>query len=315
MDQILADLKPGDITAPYNTAWQATPERQGRRRPGVPGAPIPLHKGEQLAVRKWSELSTTDFEQVSKKTLVVVPIGAMEQAGPHLPVGTDTLVGEAVVGDVIECLEGVDCIFMPILWCSKSNEHARYPGTVDLSRQTLAGLLEDIAASVVRAGFQKIVFINFHGGGNTGLISSLLRDIRQETGLMTFSLDNLAMMDCLSDKLAPRPNRAASYEMHGGHGGTSVILARYPELMQGRKLDNIGSDMQRGKTAAAFSQFEYLVPEGGPVTIGWMMDDLTADGVVGNPATANAEDGEHRVAAQAALICELLKEIAAFEFT
>lgn len=267
-----------------------------------------------MTVLKWRELSTTDFADLPKEdTVVIVPIGSMEQHGPHLPVGTDTLIVEAIVGDVMQCVKDVDCVFLPTVWCSKSNEHYRFPGTVYLSRETFGALLEDIAASVARARFKKIVFMNFHGG-NTDILSVLLRDIRQKTGLMTFAIDALRMSGSLADELAPWTSSAASFEIHGGHGETSVILARYPKLMEGRDLANIGSDMQRGKTAAAFRPFEYLIPEGGPVTIGWTTDDLTEDGAVGNPATASAADGERRLAAQVALICKVLKEIAAFEF-
>jgi creatinine amidohydrolase len=267
-----------------------------------------------MTVYKWRELSTTDYRQMpTDKMLAILPIGSMEQHGPHLPVGTDSMIVEAIVGDVMKCLEGVDCVFLPTVWCSKSNEHFRFPGTVYLSRETFGALLEDIGASVARTGFKKMVFMNFHGG-NTDIVSVLLRDIRQKTGMMTFAIDALKMGACMAEEVQPWSSSAHAFEIHAGHGETSVILARYPRLMEGRNLNNLGSDMERGKTAAAFKPFEHLIPEGGPVTVGWVTDDLTADGVVGNPATANAEDGNRRLAAQVALVCKVLKEIAAFEF-
>lgn len=267
-----------------------------------------------MGCRKWGDLSTTDFAKLPKEnTLAVLPIGSMEQHGPHLPVATDGLIVGAIVAGVMDELKDVDCVFLPTVWCSKSNEHVSYPGTIYLSRDTFCALIEDIAASVARSGFRKLVLANFHGG-NTDIVSVLLRDIRQKTGLMTFAVDALKMHSSLPEEVQPWTVSPGAFEIHGGHGETSVILGHYPELMVGRNLKGLGSDMQRGKTAAAFGHFDHLIPEGGPVTVGWLTTDLTEDGVVGNPSTANAEDGKRRLAAQVHLVCAVMKEIADFEF-
>lgn len=238
----------------------------------------------------------------------------MEQHGPHLPVATDALISEAVVEGVMKSMgeEEIDLLLLPTLWCSKSNEHIAFPGTIFLSRETFVSVLEEISASVARAGFKKLVFMNWHGG-NTDILAAAIRDIRQQTGLMTFAIDIVKMLGFRPPTTVP----ANSFNIHAGHYETSILLAAYPELMEERDYQELGSDMTRGKTAASFSSsdFQYLLPEGGPVSVGWVTTDLTEDGVIGDPSAASAADGQAELDAQVDLVCEILREVAAFEYT
>jgi creatinine amidohydrolase len=235
----------------------------------------------------------------------------MEQHGPHMPVATDAMIAEAVVEGVTQAIEDIDLLVLPTLWCSKSNEHVAFPGTIFLTRETFVRVLEDISASVARTGFKKLVFMNWHGG-NTDVLVSIIRDIRQQTGLMTFAIDIVKMLGFRPPTTTP----ADSFNIHAGHYETSILLAAYPELMQGRDYQGLGSDMSRGKTSASFNStdFQYLLPEGGPVSVGWVTTDLTEDGVIGDPSAASAADGQTELDAQIDLICEILYEVAAFDY-
>jgi creatinine amidohydrolase len=263
-----------------------------------------------MACRRWRELSTTDFADLDKgKTPVVLPIGSTEQHGPHLPVGTDTLIVEAVVDGVIQQLTDVDCLFLPTVWVSKSNEHSAFLGTVSLSREALSQVVEQIAASVAQAGFRKLVFMNAHGG-NTGLLDVLGRDVRQSLGLLVFGLE---LPNFYS---APAATRGAPVplDIHAGYFETSVLLARYPRLMTGRRFAGLGSDRERGRVAASFGGFEYLTPEGKPVSVPWLTGDYAEDGVVGDPTQASAAVGQLEFEKLVNTVCEVLREIAAFEY-
>lgn len=263
-----------------------------------------------MPCRRWRELSTADFDQLPKREIVVVvPIGSMEQHGPHLPVGTDSLCVEAVVDGVIEQLDSTQCLFLPTMWCSKSNEHLAFPGTVFLSRETFSHVLLDIGSSVARAGFGKLVLINAHGG-NSGLLGAMIRDIRQDTGLVTFLIDFARLY---GDNL-PGTEATGKFDIHAGYFETSVLLASYPALMEGREFGGLGSDRERGRVAASFADFEYLRPEGGAVTTAWLTTDYTADGVIGDPTGANPADGQHYVNVLVDTVCAMLSEIAAFEY-
>jgi len=263
-----------------------------------------------MTCRRWHELSTTDFARMDPgKTLVILPLGSVEQHGPHLPVGTDTLIVEAVVDGVMQRLTDVDCLFLPALWVTKSNEHSGFAGTVTLSREALCRVVEDIADSVAQAGFRKLVFINAHGG-NSGLLDVLGRDIRQGTGLMTFGLE---LWGFYTAPPAP-PDGSVPLDIHAGYYETSMILARYPRLMRGRQFKGLGSDRRRGNVSASFGGFKYLQPEGKPVNVPWLTGDYTDDGVIGDTSQASAAVGQVEFDRLVGTVCEVLREVAAFEY-
>ncbi|MFP3852794.1 MAG: creatininase family protein, partial [Anaerolineales bacterium] len=123
-----------------------------------------------------------------EKAVVLLPLAAIEQHGPHLPVYTDSLIAEEVLKRALVQLPiNFPLWRLPILHYGKSTEHTSFPGTVTLSAEGLMRALHEIAASIARAGFKRFVILNAHGG-NTEVVDFLLRDIRQETGLMTFAL-------------------------------------------------------------------------------------------------------------------------------
>lgn len=263
-----------------------------------------------MCALKWGELSTRDFESLAKaESLVLLPIGSMEQHGPHLPVSTDSLIVDTVMDGVVRELDDLPHIVLPTLWCSKSNEHIAFPGTIFLSPETFVHVVDDISASVARAGFKRLVFMNWHGG-NTDLLASMTVDIRQRHGLLTFIIDVVRLLGSYPPAWLDR----GSFDIHAGRIETSMLLARYPHLLEGRDWRDLGSDLTRGRLAASFSNCKHLLPEGGPVRIGWLTTDLTEDGVVGDPTKANADEGEQEVERQVMLVCEMLREIAAFEY-
>jgi len=259
---------------------------------------------------KWRELSTADFKALKKeRMLAVLPLGSTEQHGAHMPVATDALMIEAVVGEVMTQLKGVDTIFLPTLWCTKSGEHKDFPGTVCLSAETLLHVLEEISASVARAGFRKLIYLNAHGG-NSDLLAVAARDVHQQTGLTTFVVDIMRLLAAYP----PADLEPGAFDIHAGQFETSVIMARHPKLMEGRNWQGYGSDLKRGRLAETFKGFKLLRPGGNPVTIGWITRDFTDDGVIGDPSHADVEKGERGLQAQVKLVCEAFREIDAFEF-
>ncbi len=260
---------------------------------------------------RWRELSTTDFDELDADEIVVVlPIGSTEQHGPHLPVGTDSLIMESVVDGVIERHKDLPCLFLPTLWLGKSNEHVDFPGTVDLSRDTLSMVLDDISNAVARAGFRRFVVMNSHGG-NTGTVNDMMRDIRLDTDMLTFQME-LGRVQKATSTVKDSPG---SFDIHAGRKETSYILALHPHLLEGRDWKGLGSDKKRGRVAASFSGFKYITPEGRPVGAGWLTTDLTEDGVVGEPELASAEEGRNELDALINGVAEALRETARFEFT
>jgi creatinine amidohydrolase len=263
-----------------------------------------------MTTLQWGALSWTDFRDLPKDEVVaVLPIASIEQHGPHLPVATDSLCADMLVQGICEKLDDVSMVVLPQIWCSRSNEHVNFPGTVFLERETFINVVREVSASVARAGFKRLVIVNWHGG-NTMLLGSIVHDIRQETGLMVFVIDLLNLLSTFT----PSWYEEGSFDIHAERLETAMILKGYPELVKDMDFSDLGSDLKRGKMGKAFNGFEHLVPEGGPVFMSWETDDLSEDGVIGNPLGATPENGEEVLTYMVDLSCEIMREIVRFDY-
>ena len=266
-----------------------------------------------MTSHNWGELTCKDFDELDREhTVVIFPIGSMEQHGPHLPVATDALCASSVVAEMERRNLNLDTIVLPTLWCSKSNEHIDYRGTIFLTRETFGRVVEEISASVARAGFRRLVIMNWHGG-NVDYLACLTRDIRQKYNLLTFLLDGGRLVSSFSSYKTDwaKPHH---FNIHAERYETSILLATHPELVKPPEEWGLGSDFGHGKMARSFKKNSHLIPEGGPVAMGWVTTDLTDDGVVGDPVGANAAEGKDYLDYIVDQLCEVLPEIAVFDF-
>ena len=123
-----------------------------------------------------------------ERAVVVLPIASIEQHGPHLPLYTDSLILDEVLRRTLAALpDHIPVWVLPMLAYGKSNEHVGFAGTVTLTSETLIRVLKDIGASVARSRFRRLAILNSHGG-NTEIIDFVIRDIREQTGLLVFAL-------------------------------------------------------------------------------------------------------------------------------
>ena len=179
--------------------------------------------------RHLAHLTWTDVRDLGKvQGVVLLPVGAVEQHGPHLPLITDTLQVTRVLDAALERLpDTVAAWTLPALPYAKSNEHASFPGTVSLSADTLRAILFDIAASVRQAGFRRLAFLNGHGG-NVSVLDAAARDIRAATELTCF---------CVQPSFWLQPPFAVSeaearFGVHAGELETSLMLLLEPSLVK-----------------------------------------------------------------------------------
>lgn len=126
-------------------------------------------------------------QALTSSSVLVQPLGAIEQHGPHLPLITDLAVAEAVAEAAVPVAasRGVDAWLLPPIAYTKSNEHAWNPGTIWMSARTMLSVLEDLGRCVAATPVRKLVFLNGHGG-NSALVAMANRELRLQYGLETF---------------------------------------------------------------------------------------------------------------------------------
>jgi creatinine amidohydrolase len=252
------------------------------------------------AMRDITHLTWMEIRDLEKRNAaLVLPVGALEQHGPHLPVVTDLLLVEHFLELALERLPNSASIWrLPAFSFGKSNEHSGFPGTFSLSASTLMSAVRDIARGVKDAGFRRLVLLNSHGG-NRAILDTIARDIRAEFNLMVFSV--------FPPALAPDPLETTELEkkfgIHAGDWETSVMLALAPELV---KMDLANSSFPD-------FQAEHLTLTTSGSSVAWLTRDWNATGTWGDATVATAERGLARLEPVVAKLALVLEEIASFE--
>src|SRR6187431_3738218 len=185
--------------------------------------------------RDWTEINWADIARSdASRWIAVLPLAATEQHGPHLPLETDVLIGEAYLARVRELLPAaLPVTFLPVQPIGISTEHIDYPGTQTLPTDVALKEWMAIGESVARAGVRKLVIVTSHGG-NSAAMSLVAQDLRAHHGL-------LAVTTSWSRFGAPDGLFSAEELRHGIHGGaveTSIMLARYPDQVRQQAIAN-----------------------------------------------------------------------------
>lgn len=263
------------------------------------------HTQKALASHRWAELSTRDFAALDPaRTVAVLPLGATEQHGPHLPLSVDTVLVDGVVNAGLAHLAATDPVLvLPTQTVGLSTEHTAFSGTLHLSPQTLIQLWCDIGASVARAGVKKLLMFNAHGG-NVGLMDVVARELRGQHGLIVFSSSwyNLPIDTEVMSQFSVDEHR---FGIHAGDIETSMMLALSPTSVNMTEAQNFASASQhRAKHFA-------VLGNGKSAKMGWHMQDYNPHGAAGNAAAATAAKGEALVHSAGEQLALMLKELVA----
>jgi len=260
------------------------------------------HMTQKCTTQKLENLAGPDvLSEITAESILLWPIGAIEQHGPHLPLNVDAVIADAAATAAAEaCAGDLDIWLLPLLSVTKSNEHAWAPGTLWLSAETMLAVVKDVGRCAATTAAKRLVFLNAHGG-NSALLNVACRELRLAFDLMTF----LAHPFVPADQGGASAGHELSMGIHGGHDETSLMLHLRPELVH--------MDRASRRIPAHLADNKH-VRFGGSVTFGWLSDDFGADGHIGDPTTATAEEGKRLFEIAVNQLVEQLHEVADFRF-
>ena len=249
----------------------------------------------------WHDMRTTDFASVdADRTIALLPVAAVEQHGPHLPLSTDAVINEGIVRLMMQRLPaGGSVLVLPALTVGDSLEHTAFKGTLSVDLQALLGLWLSIGHSVARAGVRKLVIFNSHGGQRAHVDQVALR-LRVDCGMLVVRAHSFA----LGVPTGLFDTDELTHGLHGGAVETSLMLHLRPDLVRQAALANFPST---GRTLAAQGGVLGLEEAAG---LGWMMEDVNPDGACGNATAATAAKGERLLDHLADRLVRLLGEVA-----
>ncbi|NJM86596.1 MAG: creatininase family protein [Hydrococcus sp. RU_2_2] len=253
--------------------------------------------------RYFPYLTWTEIQSMPERENVVIvqPVGAIEQHGPHLPIVVDSAIAMGVLGKALEKLEAdVPVYALPCLYYGKSNEHWHFPGTITLSAQTLLLVLMEVADSLYRSGFRKLIFMNAHGG-QPQVIEIVARDIHQKyEDFLVFPLFTWRVPNIAKELLT---QKELDYGIHAGDAETSLMLALLEEQVKMEK---------------AISEYPSNLPENslldmeGNLPFAWLTKELTQSGVMGDATVATKEKGDRILESLAEGWVQVIKDVYKF---
>ena len=253
-----------------------------------------------MSGRFWQELSWPQFAALDgAHAVAVLPVAAIEQHGPHLPVQVDACINEGILHHALARVpDDLQVLAMPMQAVGKSDEHLAFPGTLTLSADTLTQVLIQLGESVQRAGLRRILLFNSHGGNPQVLdiVARTLR-IRHKLFVVNVSWPRLGLPDGMFSA------HELTHGIHGGDVETSVMLHLRPDLVDMDKARNF-----EPWTVAMQQRFRFLTAEG-RIGFGWQTQDLHRAGACGDASLATAEKGRLVVEHVSERLLALLREV------
>lgn len=257
--------------------------------------------------RFWQDLSTRDFDAarasgLAARTLAILPVAAVEQHGPHLPLSVDARLMQGVIDAALPLLPPeLPLLLLPPQNIGLSTEHLSFAGTLSLTPETLLALWGELGEAVARAGICQLLLLNSHGG-NVAPMDIAARTLRQRCGLRVWrcSWFDLPLPDEVQALFSAEEHR---FGIHGGAIETSMMLHLAPETvrMEHARYWHSSSE-ERAKHCA-------IAGNGRSVKLGWAIEDYNASGAVGDATTASAEKGARLVAAAGEALAKLIIEL------
>jgi len=226
----------------------------------------------------WAHLRAPELRELAARdAIVIVPVGSMEQHGPHLPVQVDALIATEISLRAARLVhESQPVVVAPTVWSGLAEHHMDFGGTITLDFDTFRGVLRCVCQSLVRHGFRRILLNNGHGG-NIDALNVIVGDLTRELDVpvCTASYPLLADVAARYKEILEQQGNVR----HAGEAETSMLLALAPELVDREAMAGLAQDSQDvGKRSGAYRYRPFA--------------ERTKSGVMGFPETASAEKGE-----------------------
>lgn len=254
--------------------------------------------------RYFPYLSWQQIEQMRDKENVVIvqPVGAIEQHGPHLPVAVDSAISLGVLGKALEQLDAdIPAYALPCLYYGKSNEHAGFPGTISLGANTLLSVITEMALSLYASGFRKLVLMNSHGG-QPQIMEIAARDLHQQhQDFAVFPLFTWRVPHNAGELLTPKERE---YGIHAGDAETSIMLSLLPQ------------QVNMNKAVREYPQdlpVDSLLDMEGNLPFAWLTKELSKSGVIGDATAATKQKGDRILESVANGWVRVIKDVYKFK--
>ncbi len=245
-------------------------------------------------VVEWRKLRADQLRKGARDNAIVIqPIAALEQHGPHLPVEVDSMLGETIAIRAARKMaeRGRSALVLPVLWTGLSEHHMSFGGTITLDFSAFSSLVEGVCRSALRHGFARIVLLNAHGG-NENALRTITDELTPKLGVPIVQFTYWYAAAAAIAKILD----TQSALMHACEAETSMMLAVRPELVA---MDRVG-------LAKANSTPDVVDVVGGGVYRWRTIGSRSSSGVIGNPEAASAEKGERLFEAIATALADKL---------
>jgi creatinine amidohydrolase len=259
-----------------------------------------------LPRRHWFEMTTEEFRTADTASwIAVLPIAAVEQHGPHLPVGVDSMIMQGYLDRTIPLVPAdIPATFLPIQTIGKSNEHLEFPGTISLSAETVIRAWVEIGESVHRAGVKKLLIVNSHGG-NMAAMDIVARELRVRHGMLA-AFTSWHMFGYPKGVFSEDEMRLG---IHAGEVETALMLEFRPDLVHMDRAKDF-----RPVTYEMEQTFKHL-RTGRPGGFGWMAQDIRPEGAAGDASKATREHGAQSAQFGVEAFIELLRDVRDFDLS
>ncbi len=226
--------------------------------------------------------------KLKKATTAIIPIGSIEQHGPHLPLLTDAILAEKIA---LEAARKTDSIVTPTVSFGFSPEHMSFPGTISVSPETFFGLIRDIAESLDTHGFSKLILVNAHGG-NTGLLTTLVQQLRRK---LNARIKLVGVWELALEAYNKVREGMPVSIFHAEEFETSLMLALDEDMVRKNKIKR--HKLHPKLTRATNGSFP-----------GWKAEDYSSAGVLGDPTKASAKKGQYIFENAVANLVRIIRE-------